>query len=77
MRPLCPAIRAAQFGLSMTEATAPWFAMEITNRDPRRYELLILSENVDDLEKGPSYVKFEKYRQIWIGLGDCETSLQR
>jgi hypothetical protein len=51
--------------------------MEITNRDPRRYELLILSENVDDLEKGPSYVKFEKYRQIWIGLGDCETSLQR
>ena len=61
----------------MTEATAPWFAMEITNRDPRRYELLILSENVDDLEKGPSYVKFEKYRQIWLGLGNCATSLQR
>jgi hypothetical protein len=51
--------------------------MQITSRDPRRYELLILSENVADLEKSPKYVKFEQYRQIWLGLGNCTTSLQR
>jgi hypothetical protein len=51
--------------------------MQITSRDPRRYELLILGENVADLEKSPNYVKFEQYRQIWLGLGNCTTSLQR
>lgn len=57
--------------------TAPWFAMQLTRRDPRRYELLILSENVADLEKNPSYVKFETYRQIWLGLGNCAADLHR
>jgi hypothetical protein len=51
--------------------------MQLTRRDPRRYELLILSENAADLEKNPSYVKFETYRQIWLGLGNCAADLHR
>jgi hypothetical protein len=51
--------------------------MQITSRDPRKYELLILSENVADLEESSSYVKFKKYRQIWRGLGNRVTDLQR
>lgn len=56
--------------------TAPWFGMQLTSREPRRYELLILSENVADLESA-RYVEFEKYRQIWQGLGNCVNDMTR
>jgi hypothetical protein len=51
--------------------------MEIVSREPPRYQLLILNENVADLEKDPNYVKLEAYRQIWLGLQDCATDMQR
>lgn len=57
--------------------TAPWFAMEMTSREPRRYELLILNDNVADLEKSPNYAKLEEYRLIWLGLQTCATDMQR
>ena len=57
--------------------TAPWIAMEITNREPRRYELLVLNENVADLERNPNYVRLEEYRRIWLGLQNCATDMQR
>ena len=62
---------------SFFHETAPWIALEKTSRDPRRYELLILNENVADLEKNLNYVRFEGYRRIWFGLQACATDMQR
>ena len=55
--------------------TAPWIAMEITNREPRRYALLVLNENVADLGRNPNYVRLEEYRRIWLGLQNCATDM--
>jgi hypothetical protein len=49
----------------------------MTNREPRLYELLILSENVNDLEENPQYTRFEEYRRIWVGLQACATDMQK
>ncbi|HUY18062.1 MAG TPA: hypothetical protein VMV15_02445 [Candidatus Binataceae bacterium] len=57
--------------------TAPWIAMEITTRQPRHYELLILKETVADLEKNPKYTKFQEYRRIWVGLKHCQADVER
>ncbi len=57
--------------------TAPWIAMEMTSREPRRYELLVLGENVADLEKNPNYVRLEEYRRILLGLQNCAVDMQR
>jgi hypothetical protein len=57
--------------------TAPWIAMELTKREPRRYELLILDKNVADLERNPNYVRLEEYRNIWLGLQACAMDMQR
>jgi len=57
--------------------TAPWIAMEIKSRQPSRYELIVLNENVADLEKDPNCVSFEAYRQIWLGLQACAADVQR
>lgn len=55
---------------------APWIALEIVKEAPRRYELLILHENVADLEQHPSYTKLEEYRGIWMGLRQCALDVQ-
>jgi hypothetical protein len=55
----------------------PWIAVEMTSREPRRYELLILGENVADLEKNPNYVRLEQYRRIWSGLQTCAIDMQQ
>lgn len=65
-----------KYRASFFHETAPWFALEMTSRDPRRYELLILNENVDDLEKTPNYIRFESYRSIWFGLQACAADMQ-
>jgi len=51
--------------------------MEIKSRQPSRYELIVLNENVADLEKDPNCVSFEAYRQIWLGLQACAADVQR
>jgi hypothetical protein len=57
--------------------TAPWIAMEMTSRDPRHYEILILNKNVADLEKNPCYVTLDEYRCWWVGLQNCATDMQQ
>lgn len=66
-----------KYRASFFHETAPWFALEMTSRDPRRYELLILNENVADLEKNSNYVRFESYRSIWFGLQACAADMQQ
>jgi hypothetical protein len=56
---------------------APWIAIEMTSREPRRYELLVINENVADLEKNPNYVRLEQYRRIWSGLQTCAIDMQQ
>lgn len=43
--------------------------MEIVSRQPRHYELLILSDR--------KFTKFEEYRCIWRGLQSCVADMER
>ncbi|MGO9268081.1 MAG: hypothetical protein ACLQBA_24850 [Candidatus Binataceae bacterium] len=56
--------------------TAPWIAMEITSREPRRYGLIVLKDIVPDLEVTRNYVKLEEYQRIWLGLQTCFIDMQ-
>jgi len=66
-----------KYRASFFHETAPWIALEMTSRDFRRYELLILNENIADLEKNPNYARFDGYRRIWFGVQACATDMQQ
>jgi len=66
-----------KFRATFFHEKAPWIAMEVISQEPRKYELLILEENVADLEKDPSYVRLEEFRRLWYGLQNCALDMQR
>lgn len=51
--------------------TAPWVACEVVATNPRRYEVLILLRNIDDLriaKEGVDYVRLDAFRNVNKGL---------
>jgi len=50
--------------------------MELKSREPYRYELLILKENVADLERLNCFFSLETFRAIRSGLAEALSFLQ-
>ena len=50
--------------------TAPWFAIEVTGREPK-YEIVVLKNLTHDLKNSEDYVRFEEYRKVFQGFQEA------